>query len=61
MLASARVPEPGAALACTRERRVSPHIEVETYPGSVLPLQLRQASLVDAVAQEFRWVAAETR
>jgi hypothetical protein len=59
MFALARVREADAALACTRERFVSPHVEVETYAGSVLPLQLRQASLLYALAQELRWVAAE--
>ena len=59
MFASARVREPEAAPACTRERFLSPRVEVETYAGSVLPMQLRRASLVYAVAQELRWVAAE--
>jgi hypothetical protein len=59
MFASARAREPEAALACTRERFLSSHVEVETYAGSVLPMQLRRASLVYAVAQELRWVAAE--
>jgi len=59
MFAPARVGEPEAALACTRGRFLSPHVEVETYAGSVLPMQLRQASLVYAVAQEHRRVAAE--
>ena len=59
MFALARVREPGAALACTRERFVSPDVEIETYAESVLPMQLRRASLVHAVAQELRWVAAE--
>ena len=58
MFALARGREPGAALACTRERFVSPDVEIETYAGSVLPLQLRQASLLHAVTQELRWVAA---
>ena len=58
MFAPARVREPEAALACTRERFLSPHVEGETYAGSVLPMQLRQASLVYAVAQELRRVAA---
>jgi hypothetical protein len=56
LLASARVPEPGATLACARERFVSPYVEVESYAGS---LQLRQASLLDAMAQELGLVAAE--
>jgi hypothetical protein len=59
MLASARVPESGAALACARERFISTYFEVDSYAGSLLPLQLRQASLLDAVAQELRLVAAE--
>jgi hypothetical protein len=59
MFASARVREPEATPACTRERFLSPHVEVETYAGSVLPMQLRRASLVYAVAQELRRVAAE--
>ena len=44
------------ALASASSRRMS---KVETYAGSVLPMQLRQASLLYAVAQELRWVAAE--
>ncbi len=59
MLASARVPEPKAALACARERFGTPYFEVESYAGRLLPLQLQQASLLDAVAQEFRLVAAD--
>ena len=49
------------ALACVRDRNVSPHLEVETYTWSVLPPQLRQASLVDAIAQELQWVLRELR
>ena len=49
------------ALACVRDRNVSPHLEVETYTWSVLPPQLRQASLVDAIAQELQWVSRELR
>jgi hypothetical protein len=59
MLASPRVPEPGAALASARERFVSPYVEVENYDETLLPLQLRQASLLDAAAQKLRLVAAE--
>jgi sugar phosphate isomerase/epimerase len=47
------------ALGCVRDRNVSPHLEVETYTWSVLPPQLRQASLVDAIAQELQWVLRE--
>ena len=53
MLASARVPESGTALACAREPLVSPDVEVGSYAGS---LQLLQASLL---GQELRLVAAE--
>jgi hypothetical protein len=49
------------ALGCVRDRSVSPHLEVETYTWSVLPPQLRQASLVDAIAQELQWVLRELR
>jgi hypothetical protein len=59
MLASARLPEPEAMIACARERFVSPYVEVETYAGSLLPL--RRASIVHVVARERRWVAAELR
>ena len=45
MLASARLPEPKAMLACARERFTSPYVEVETYAGSLLPLQPRCASI----------------
>jgi sugar phosphate isomerase/epimerase len=47
------------ALGCVRDRNVSPHLEVETYTWSVLPPHLRQASLVDAIAQELDWVLKE--
>jgi sugar phosphate isomerase/epimerase len=47
------------ALGCVRDRNVSPHLEVETYTWGVLPPQLRQASLVDAIAQELQWVLRE--
>jgi len=47
------------ALACVRDRFVSPHLEVETYTWSVLPPQLRQASLTDAIAGEMQWVLKE--
>jgi hypothetical protein len=47
------------ALACARDGFVSPHLEVETYTWSVLPPQLRQASLVDAIAGELQWVLKE--
>ena len=57
MLASARVPESGTALACARERIISPYVEGESYAGSLLPLQ--RASLLDAVAQKLRLLAAE--
>jgi sugar phosphate isomerase/epimerase len=50
-----------AALACTRNGFVAPHLEVETYTWSVLPPQLRHASLVDAIAQEMQWVKNELR
>jgi hypothetical protein len=61
MLASARLPEPKAMLACARERFVSPYVEVETYAGSLLPLQLWRASIVYVVARVRQWVAAELR
>jgi len=44
------------ALACVRNGFVSPHLEVETYTWSVLPPQLRQASLVEDIAHEMQWV-----
>jgi len=46
-------------LACVRRDFVTPHLEVETYTWSVLPTALRQVSLVDAIAQEIRWVVTE--
>lgn len=48
-----------AALDCTRNGFVTPHLEVETYTWSVLPAELRHASLVDAIAQEMQWVVKE--
>jgi len=47
------------ALGCVRNRTVSPHLEVETYTWSVLPPQLRQASLSEAIAHELQWVLRE--
>jgi sugar phosphate isomerase/epimerase len=48
-----------AALGCTREDFVAPHLEVETYTWSVLPPALRQENLADAISRELNWVKQE--
>ena len=50
-----------SALACTRGAFVAPHLEVETYTWSVLPAELRRASLVDAIVREMQWVMAQLK
>ncbi|MBX2854583.1 MAG: metabolite traffic protein EboE [Rhodobacteraceae bacterium] len=36
---------------------ISPHLEVETYTWDVLPDELRDAPIADAIARELNWVA----
>ena len=43
-------------LALHRARPISPHLEVETYTWSVLPDDLRGASIEDDIARELAWV-----
>ena len=33
-----------------------PHLEIETYTYNVLPKELREASLLDSMTNEYRWV-----
>lgn len=48
-----------SAVAHTRTDFITPHLEVETYTWSVLPAELRRASLVDAITREMQWVLGE--
>jgi sugar phosphate isomerase/epimerase len=48
-----------AALACARRGYVAPHLEIETYTWSVLPPELRQENLADAIGREIEWVMGE--
>lgn len=50
-----------SALACARQRSVSPHLEVETYTWNVLPPELRRGNQADAIARELAWVIEELR
>lgn len=43
-------------LALHRADPISPHLEVETYTWDVLPPELRDAPIADAVARELTWV-----
>ena len=43
-------------LAIHRRDPISTHLEVETYTWDVLPAELRDAPIADAVAAELRWV-----
>lgn len=45
-----------AALARHRRRRVSRHLEVETYTWDVLPPDLKERSVERAIARELNWV-----
>jgi sugar phosphate isomerase/epimerase len=48
-----------AALAFHRERRLSPHLEIETYTWDVLPDHLKTGSIVDYVCRELEWVLGQ--
>lgn len=43
-------------LAHQRRAPIAHHLEVETYTWDVLPPELRDAPIADAVARELRWV-----
>jgi len=43
-------------LALHRRDRISTHLEVETYTWDVLPADLRDRPIDDAIAAELRWV-----
>jgi sugar phosphate isomerase/epimerase len=46
-------------LALHRAAPIGPHLEVETYTWDVLPPELRQVDVAEAVARELAWVRAE--
>ncbi|MDP9365828.1 MAG: metabolite traffic protein EboE [Chloroflexota bacterium] len=43
------------ALALARERRLTPHLEIETYTWDVLPPDLK-ADRLESIAREYAWV-----
>ena len=48
-------------LAIQRRDPISSHLEVETYTWDVLPPELRDAPIADAIARELRWVIDRLR
>lgn len=46
-------------LALHRENPVTDHLEVETYTWDVLPAELRESGLSEAIARELNWVRDE--
>ena len=48
-------------LAIQRRDPISPHLEVETYTWDVLPPELRDAPIADAIARELAWVLERLR
>jgi hypothetical protein len=48
-------------LAIQRRAPISSHLEVETYTWDVLPPELRDAPIADAVARELAWVIDRLR
>ncbi len=46
-------------LALQRRDAISQHLEVETYTWDVLPPELREAEISDAIARELLWVRGE--
>jgi hypothetical protein len=48
-------------LSLCRERKVSPHLEIETYTWNVLPPALRNGDLSADIAREVRWVRSQLR
>jgi hypothetical protein len=41
-------------LALVRERRLTPHLEIETYTWDVLPQALK-ADLLESIGREYTW------
>jgi hypothetical protein len=41
-------------LALVRERRLTPHLEIETYTWDVLPPALK-ADLLESIGREYAW------
>ena len=48
-------------LALHRAAPIGPHLEVETYTWDVLPPELRQVEVAEAIARELAWVREELR
>lgn len=48
-------------LALHRAAPIAPHLEVETYTWDVLPAELRDEPIADAIARELRWVLDRLR
>jgi sugar phosphate isomerase/epimerase len=48
-------------LAIQRRDPISSHLEVETYTWDVLPPELRDAPIADAIARELHWVIDRLR
>jgi sugar phosphate isomerase/epimerase len=48
-------------LAIQRRAPISSHLEVETYTWDVLPPELRDAPIADAIARELHWVIDRLR
>lgn len=46
-------------LAVVRREAITEHLEVETYTWDVLPADLRNAPVHDAIARELEWTLAE--
>jgi sugar phosphate isomerase/epimerase len=51
----------GDVLATHRREPITSHFEVETYTWDVLPPELRDEPIADAVARELRWVLDRLR
>lgn len=47
------------SLALHKRQPVTPHLEVETYTWSVLPVRYRESLVEDAIARELLWVRGE--
>ncbi len=47
-----------AVLALHKERKLTPHLEVETYTWGVLPADL-QLPIADSISRELNWVAMQ--
>ena len=46
-------------LAALRGEAEVPHLEVETYTWDVLPAELRDRPVTDAIVRELEWVRAQ--